>query len=105
MNVALTRARKRLFLSRAMVRTVYGDRRVSPPSEFIADIDEALVESADGDAEAAILFGIRAGDRATAALALAGLALGDEALEPGVPADLVVGVPVPLVDIDRGHHQ
>jgi DNA helicase-2/ATP-dependent DNA helicase PcrA len=50
--VALTRARKRLFLSRAMVRTVYGERRVSPASEFLADIDENLVEPADGDVEA-----------------------------------------------------
>jgi DNA helicase-2/ATP-dependent DNA helicase PcrA len=47
--VALTRARKRLFLSRAMVRTVYGERRVSPASEFLADIDETLTEAADGD--------------------------------------------------------
>ncbi len=50
--VALTRARKRLYLTRAMVRTVYGDRRVSPASEFLADIDEKLTESADGDVEA-----------------------------------------------------
>lgn len=50
--VALTRARKRLFLSRAMVRTVYGDRRVSPASEFLADIDENLIDPADGETEA-----------------------------------------------------
>jgi DNA helicase-2/ATP-dependent DNA helicase PcrA len=52
--VALTRARKRLFLSRAMVRTVYGERRVSPASEFIADIEEDLIEPADGETEASV---------------------------------------------------
>lgn len=50
--VALTRARKRLFLSRAMVRTVYGDRRVSAASEFLSDIDADLIDPADGETEA-----------------------------------------------------
>ena len=42
--VALTRAKKKLFLSNAIIRTVYGAQRVSAPSEFIADIEKELIE-------------------------------------------------------------
>ena len=38
MYVAITRARKKLFLSYAMIRTVFGQQKVSVASEFIADI-------------------------------------------------------------------
>ncbi len=44
--VALTRAKKKLFLSNAIIRTVYGAQRVSTPSEFIADIEKGLIEEA-----------------------------------------------------------
>ena len=37
--VALTRARKKLFLSYANVRTIFGSKQVNLPSEFLADID------------------------------------------------------------------
>ena len=43
--VALTRARKKLFLSHANVRTIFGSKQVTQPSEFIADIDDDLVEN------------------------------------------------------------
>ena len=42
--VALTRARKKIFLSYAQVRTVFGRQQVNMPSEFIFDIPENLVE-------------------------------------------------------------
>ncbi len=42
--VALTRARKRLFLSHSNVRTIFGSRQINLPSEFIADIDDELIE-------------------------------------------------------------
>lgn len=42
--VALTRARKKLFLSYAEVRTVFGRREVNMPSEFVYDIPEELTE-------------------------------------------------------------
>jgi len=42
--VALTRARKKIFLSWAQVRTVYGSQRINSPSEFIADIGDDLIE-------------------------------------------------------------
>lgn len=42
--VALTRAEKKLFLSFASSRTIYGSKQVSLPSEFLADIDESLFE-------------------------------------------------------------
>lgn len=43
--VALTRARKKLFLSYAEMRTIFGSRGVNIPSEFIFDIPENLVEN------------------------------------------------------------
>ncbi|MDR3558160.1 MAG: UvrD-helicase domain-containing protein [Candidatus Pacebacteria bacterium] len=42
--VALTRARKKVFLSWAQIRTVYGSQRINSPSEFIADIGDELIE-------------------------------------------------------------
>ncbi len=42
--VALTRARKKIYLSYTQVRTVFGSRQVNIPSEFIFDIPEELVE-------------------------------------------------------------
>lgn len=44
--VALTRARKRLFLSYAHERMKYGSREYTIPSEFIDDIDARLIQSA-----------------------------------------------------------
>ena len=43
--VALTRAKKKLFLSHASVRTIFGLKSVSAPSEFLEDIDETLTEN------------------------------------------------------------
>ncbi len=42
--VALTRARKRVHLSCASIRTVFGSRNVALPSEFLADIRDELLE-------------------------------------------------------------
>lgn len=42
--VALTRGRKKVFLSWASCRTIFGSRSVNTPSEFIADIDAGLME-------------------------------------------------------------
>lgn len=47
--VALTRAKKKLFLSYASVRTIFGLKQVNAPSEFLEDIDEALMENARQD--------------------------------------------------------
>lgn len=44
--VALTRARKKVFLSYSIIRTVYGAQRVNLPSEFISDIDKNLIDDA-----------------------------------------------------------
>ncbi len=43
--VALTRAKKKLHLSYAGVRTLFGSRQVTVPSEFIFDIDEEFLEA------------------------------------------------------------
>ncbi|MDO8728863.1 MAG: UvrD-helicase domain-containing protein [bacterium] len=42
--VALTRARKKIFLSHAETRTLFGRRQVNIPSAFIFDIPETLIE-------------------------------------------------------------
>jgi DNA helicase-2/ATP-dependent DNA helicase PcrA len=42
--VALTRARKKVFLTYAQVRMVYGSRNVNIPSEFIFDVPDELTE-------------------------------------------------------------
>ena len=49
--VAITRAKKKLFLSYASVRTIFGKRQVNLPSEFLADIDDAYIELEAGDSE------------------------------------------------------
>lgn len=47
--VALTRARKKVFLSYAQIRTVFGSREVNIPSEFIFDVPEELTEEVSWD--------------------------------------------------------
>ena len=42
--VALTRARRKIFLTYASVRTVYGSREIRMPSEFIMDIDDEMIK-------------------------------------------------------------
>ncbi len=42
--VAITRAKKKLYLSHTIIRTVYGAERINVPSEFIADIRAELIE-------------------------------------------------------------
>jgi len=42
--VALTRARRKIFLSYAQVRTIFGSKQVNIPSEFIWDIPTELTE-------------------------------------------------------------
>ncbi len=42
--VALTRARKKLYLSYANMRTIFGSKQINLPSEFIADINDDLIE-------------------------------------------------------------
>ncbi len=49
--VALTRAKKKLFLSYASVRTIFGSRQVNIPSEFLSDISEELIENGKRDGE------------------------------------------------------
>lgn len=42
--VALTRARKKVYLSYANIRMIFGSRQVGVPSEFILDIDSNQIE-------------------------------------------------------------
>ncbi len=43
--VALTRAQKKVFLSFAHIRTIFGSQRVNVPSSFLHDISADLIES------------------------------------------------------------
>lgn len=47
--VAVTRAKRKLFLSLARVRRIYGTDFASEPSSFIRDIDEGLISFSEGD--------------------------------------------------------
>jgi DNA helicase-2/ATP-dependent DNA helicase PcrA len=42
--VAITRARKKLYLSYANMRTIFGSKQINLPSEFIADISDELID-------------------------------------------------------------
>jgi DNA helicase-2/ATP-dependent DNA helicase PcrA len=45
--VAITRAAKKLFLTYAHVRTIYGSQRVNVPSSFLNDISKKYVDSSN----------------------------------------------------------
>ena len=42
--VAITRARKKVYLSYTILRTIFGTQRISNPSEFIEDIEKDLID-------------------------------------------------------------
>lgn len=43
--VALTRAGKKLFLSYAQLRTIFGSQRINVPSSFLNDIDQSYIKA------------------------------------------------------------
>ena len=45
--VALTRAQKKVYLSFAHIRTIFGSQRVNAPSSFLRDIRSELIESSN----------------------------------------------------------
>ncbi len=47
--VGITRARERLYLSHAWSRTIYGSTQYNPPSRFLDEIPQRLVEAIQGD--------------------------------------------------------
>lgn len=53
MYVGLTRAREKAFLLHAEIRTLFGGMQVNPPSRFLAEIPEALVEKREPKADSA----------------------------------------------------
>ena len=46
--VAITRAKKKLFLSYARTRTIFGSLQLNSPSQFISDIDPEFIEEEKG---------------------------------------------------------
>ncbi len=47
--VGITRARERLYLTHAWSRTIFGSTQYNPPSRFLDEIPQRLVESIDGE--------------------------------------------------------
>ena len=47
--VAITRARKKVYLTYTQIRTIFGSKQVNTPSEFVYDIDDELIEREVGD--------------------------------------------------------
>jgi DNA helicase-2/ATP-dependent DNA helicase PcrA len=47
--VGITRARERLYLTHAWSRTIYGSTQYNPPSRFLDEIPQRLVQSIDGN--------------------------------------------------------
>ena len=47
--VGITRARERLYLSHAWSRTIYGATQYNPPSRFLDEIPQRLVEAIEGN--------------------------------------------------------
>jgi DNA helicase-2/ATP-dependent DNA helicase PcrA len=45
--VAITRGEKRVYITRATMRTIFGETKLQYPSEFIADIPEELIEASE----------------------------------------------------------
>ena len=45
--VALTRAKKRVYLSFSSMRTIFGSKRINMPSSFLKDIGDELMVSAN----------------------------------------------------------
>jgi DNA helicase II / ATP-dependent DNA helicase PcrA len=45
--VALTRGEKKVYITRATMRTIFGETKLQYPSEFIADIPEELIEATE----------------------------------------------------------
>lgn len=45
--VAVTRARKNLYLTHAELRTIFGQKQINAPSEFLSDVPEEIAEHHD----------------------------------------------------------
>ncbi len=54
--VALTRARKKLFLTYSSMRTIFGQRQINVLSEFITDVDDSLLENQEKPTGAKAIF-------------------------------------------------
>ncbi len=95
--VGITRAEKRLYLSRANVRTAWGSPEFNPPSRFLDDVSPDLIEwqgvAAVSPSQAAITRANRAGRSAGVGLrAVPSLAPGDRVTHDAFGMGTVVAV-------------
>lgn len=56
MYVGLTRAREKAYLLHADIRTLFGGMQVNPPSRFLSEIPEALVEKREQQTKSSAFF-------------------------------------------------
>ncbi|WP_084338521.1 DNA helicase PcrA [Actinomadura oligospora] len=94
--VGITRARQRLYLSRATMRSSWGAPQVNPPSRFLAEVPAPLL---DWEREASSAFGsaatrvaARPGVRAPGSRAVPSLAPGDKVTHDSFGLGTVVAV-------------
>ncbi|RFU38492.1 DNA helicase PcrA [Actinomadura logoneensis] len=94
--VGITRARQRLYLSRATMRSSWGAPQVNPPSRFLAEVPANLL---DWEREASSAFGsaatrvaARPGTRAAGARPVPSLAPGDKVTHDSFGLGTVVSV-------------
>lgn len=59
--VGMTRARRRLYLTRAEMRSLWGQSQFNPPSPFLAEVPEALIDWKRGGSSPALATGYSAG--------------------------------------------
>jgi len=57
--VGITRARKRLYLTHAWSRSLFGGSNFNPPSRFLSEIPTHLLRQVKGEPEQAAMFGAR----------------------------------------------
>ena len=53
--VALTRARKKVFLTFTTTRTIFGSKRINIPSSFLSDIDDTYLEGVEAKEHEAVI--------------------------------------------------
>ncbi len=94
--VGITRARQRLYLSRATMRSSWGAPQVNPPSRFLGEVPTPLIEwereASSASGSAATRMAARPGVRSPGARAVPSLSPGDKVTHDSFGLGTVVSV-------------
>jgi DNA helicase-2/ATP-dependent DNA helicase PcrA len=93
--VGITRARRRLYLSRATMRSSWGAPQVNPASRFLAEVPDSLVKwerAAAGSAPAMAAMAARPGTRSPGGRPVPSLSAGDKVTHDSFGLGTVVAV-------------